>query len=102
MDRQRKVTQPTDQGSRWTLGLIMVAIWLTEWWTPDNILKKQPFSAALSTGCTCRWAFIIDLRLVGAYVLTTRCFLPVIPVISAIFLPVLLVKRPMEPLAVES
>ena len=43
MDRQRKVTQPTDQGSRWTLGLIMVAIWLTEWWTPDNIITSYGY-----------------------------------------------------------
>ncbi|MDD5558464.1 ATP-binding protein [Candidatus Methylomirabilis sp.] len=37
MDRQRKVTHATDQGSRWIIGLIMVAIYLTEWWTPGNI-----------------------------------------------------------------
>ncbi len=43
MDRQRKVTQPTDQGSRWTLGLIMVAIGLTDWLTPGNVLPAYGY-----------------------------------------------------------
>ena len=42
MDRQRKVTQPTE-GSRWTLGLIVVAIWLTEWWTPGNVIPSYGY-----------------------------------------------------------